>query len=194
MNFPIPVFVTPRPPNIWTASRAVSCPHRVLWLFRNAIWLRQTTNQQGQHECWLNHHVPSKFIRLDLVVHVVHLVGDVLKPRLHALRACDHTCQLAADDSKLMQRFASKSFTLGDPPTRGDLWVQVMVSTSLMTHFMHSSTIDRCPLAEAQHITHRSWLKLLKITKIPPPSGPRVFSIGTLTLSKVIKAVPAVDE
>ena len=36
--------------------------------------------------------------------------------------------------------------------------------------------------------------KYLKITKIPPPSSPRVFSMGTLTLSKVMYAVPAVGE
>ena len=29
-------------------------------------------------------------------------------------------------------------------------------------HFMHSSTIERCPRADVQHITHRSWLKLLR--------------------------------
>jgi hypothetical protein len=34
----------------------------------------------------------------------------------------------------------------------------------------------------------------LSITKIPLPSGPRVFSTGTLTLSNVIKAVPAVGD
>ena len=45
-----------------------------------------------------------------------------------------------------------------------------------------------------QHSTQRSWLKLLSMTKIPPPSSPRVFSTGTLTLSKVTYAVPAADE
>jgi len=62
------------------------------------------------------------------------------------------------------------------------------------THLRHSSTISRCARADAQIITQRSWLKLLKITKIPPPSGPSVFSTGTRTLSKVTKAVPAVGE
>ena len=32
------------------------------------------------------------------------------------------------------------------------------------------------------------------MTKIPPPSSPRVFSTGTLTLSNVTYAVPAVAE
>lgn len=43
-------------------------------------------------------------------------------------------------------------------------------------------------------MTHRSWLKLLRMTKTPPLTGPRVFSTGTLTLSKVMYAVPAVEE
>lgn len=34
----------------------------------------------------------------------------------------------------------------------------------------------------------------LSMTKIPPPSGPRVFPTGTLTLSKVMNAVPAVGD
>ena len=34
----------------------------------------------------------------------------------------------------------------------------------------------------------------LRMTKIPPPSGPRVFSTGALALSKVMYAVPAVEE
>ena len=34
----------------------------------------------------------------------------------------------------------------------------------------------------------------LRMTKMPPPSGPSVFSTGTRTLSKVMYAVPAVDE
>jgi len=62
------------------------------------------------------------------------------------------------------------------------------------THLRHSSVITRCARADAQIITQRSWLKLLRITKIPPPSGPSVFSTGTRTLSKVTKAVPAVGE
>lgn len=40
----------------------------------------------------------------------------------------------------------------------------------------------------------RSWLKLLKITDIPLPMGPRVLATGTRTLSKVTYAVPAADE
>ena len=34
----------------------------------------------------------------------------------------------------------------------------------------------------------------LSITKIPAPSDPKVFSTGTLTLSKVTKAVPAAED
>ena len=63
-----------------------------------------------------------------------------------------------------------------------------------LTHFMHSSTIARWLRADTQHITHRSWLKLLSMTKRPPPSSPSVFSTGTLTLSNVTNAVPAEDE
>jgi hypothetical protein len=62
------------------------------------------------------------------------------------------------------------------------------------THLRHSSRTMRCARADAQIITQRSWLKLLRITKIPPPSGPSVFSTGTRTLSKVTKAVPAAGE
>ena len=62
------------------------------------------------------------------------------------------------------------------------------------THLRHSSVIIRCAREDAQIITQRSWLKLLRTTKIPPSSGPRVFSTGTRTLSKVTKAVPAVGE
>lgn len=40
----------------------------------------------------------------------------------------------------------------------------------------------------------RSWLKLLRITDIPLPTGPRVLAIGTRTLSKVTNAVPAAEE
>jgi hypothetical protein len=67
-------------------------------------------------------------------------------------------------------------------------------ATRCCVHFKHSSTTARCDRAEAQHITQRSWLKFESITKMPPPSEPRVFSMGTLTLSKVIYAVPAVGE
>lgn len=34
----------------------------------------------------------------------------------------------------------------------------------------------------------------LKMTNIPPPSGPSVFSTGTLTFSNVTYAVPAVGD
>lgn len=59
---------------------------------------------------------------------------------------------------------------------------------------MHSSTTSRCARTLMQHITHRSWLKLLSITKMPPPSSPSVFSTGTRTWSNVTYAVPAEDE
>ncbi len=62
------------------------------------------------------------------------------------------------------------------------------------THFRHSSTMARWLRAETPHMTHRSWLKLLSMTKMPPPSSPSVFSTGTLTLSKVMYAVPAAAE
>ena len=62
------------------------------------------------------------------------------------------------------------------------------------THLRHSSVIMRCARVDAQIMTQRSWLKLLRTTKIPPSSGPSVFSTGTRTLSKVTKAVPAVEE
>jgi len=88
-----------------------------------------------------------------------------------------------------------------------------MVSLHEGTYLRHSSTIFLCVRAAEQHITHRSWLKLLKIarvslyswydrrrtknlsiTNIPDPSGPSVFSTGTFTSSKAMKAVPAVGE
>jgi hypothetical protein len=61
-------------------------------------------------------------------------------------------------------------------------------------HLRHSSTIMRCERADAQHMTQRSWLKFESMTKMPPPSGPSVFSTGTLTLSNVMYAVPAEGE
>ncbi len=64
----------------------------------------------------------------------------------------------------------------------------------LWTNFMHSSTTSRCARTLMQHITHRSWLKLLSITKMPPPFSPSVFSTGTWTRSNVTYAVPAEDE
>ena len=79
-----------------------------------------------------------------------------------------------------------------------------------ISYLRHSSMMNRCTRAEEQHITHRSWLKLLeglwvglqlmivkphlKMTNIPPPSGPSVFSTGTLTFSNVTYAVPAVGD
>ena len=63
-----------------------------------------------------------------------------------------------------------------------------------LTHFMHSSVTSRWLRADVQHMTQRSWLKFESMTKMPPPSSPRVFSTGTLTLSKVMYAVPAAEE
>ena len=62
------------------------------------------------------------------------------------------------------------------------------------THLRHSSVTMRCVRMAAQVMTQRSWLKLLRMTKMPPPSGPSVYSTGTRTFSKVMRAVPAVKE
>jgi hypothetical protein len=59
-------------------------------------------------------------------------------------------------------------------------------ATRCAAHFMHSSSTARWLRALAQHITQRSWLKFESITKMPAPSGPRVFSTGTRTESKVM--------
>ena len=40
---PIPVCVTPRPPKICTASIAVCCAHRVLYIFKKAICLYEAS-------------------------------------------------------------------------------------------------------------------------------------------------------
>jgi len=73
-------------------------------------------------------------------------------------------------------------------------WRGLPKTLRCVTHFKHSSTTARCVRATEQTKTQRSWLKLESITKIPLPSGPSVFPTGTLTLSKVMKAVPAVGD
>jgi hypothetical protein len=71
---------------------------------------------------------------------------------------------------------------------------RILSSKQHQSYFKHSSTITRCAPTATPHINHRSWLKFDKITRIPSPSFPRVFSIGAWTLSKVTNAVPAAAE
>lgn len=44
---PIPVFVIPRPPNIWTASVAVSWAHLVVYILSRPIGLRKITCERN---------------------------------------------------------------------------------------------------------------------------------------------------
>lgn len=46
---------------------------------------------------------------------MVHLVGNVLKPVLHRLNACDHARQLGANDS-LLEQWLAEYFALVSPP------------------------------------------------------------------------------
>ena len=59
---------------------------------------------------------------------------------------------------------------------------------------MLSSTIARLLLIEAQHMTHRSWLKLLRMTKRPASTSPSRLLSGTTQSLKVMYAVPAAVE
>ena len=133
-------------------------------------------------------------MRLLFVIHVLHLVRDVLEPVLGGFCLRNHVRELSTND-RLRMQWLPERLPLVDPPS-----LRVRVSRAVAhvkqtnAYFKHSSTTRRWPRAFVQHMTQRSWLKLLSMTKIPPPSSPRVFSTGTLTLSKVMYAVPADEE
>jgi hypothetical protein len=61
-------------------------------------------------------------------------------------------------------------------------------------------TEEACLMVEVTATSGLEWVWslmqsiYLSITKMPPPSSPRVFPIGALALSNVMKAVPAVAE
>ena len=58
----------------------------------------------------------GEVLGLLLVRHVVHLVGDVLEPRLDGLAAGDHASKLASDDGLRVERLA-ESLALRSPPS-----------------------------------------------------------------------------
>jgi len=58
--------------------------------------------------------LPSEMSRLLFIVHVGHLVGDVLQPRLSAFASGDHLGQLGADDGLRGEGFA-EDFPLVHP-------------------------------------------------------------------------------
>ena len=127
MKRPMPVFVIPRPQKICTASCAVSWAHRVLYIFRNAIWPASFVDC-SLYDCkpktTTRDHVSADVLMADAewerkgvrdAHHVAHLVGDVLEPVLHALRAGDHLCDFASDDGLRAERLP-EGLALLDPP------------------------------------------------------------------------------
>lgn len=135
MSRPIPLWVIPRPPNIWTASIAVCWAHRVLYIFKKARGLRVI------NERWtvcIRHYLPSKLLSLFNIglnyvlsapnvsqnsysYHVAHLVGDALQPILDTFCAGNHLRHLTTNDSQRCQRL-SKRLALHDPPAYAVSW------------------------------------------------------------------------
>lgn len=89
---------------------------------------------------------------------MTHLVSDVFQPTLYTLRPCYHCGKLGANYS-LWYQGLPKSLPLSRP-SRFTVRREYKMKDS--TYFRHSSTILRWLRAELQHMTHRSWLKLLR--------------------------------
>lgn len=70
---------------------------------------KHITFKKGKH---LN--IPGKVVSLVFVLHVVHLVGDALKPVLGCLNTRDHCSNLGTDYSLRVERLA-EDFALGNP-------------------------------------------------------------------------------
>ena len=112
---PIPVCVMPRPPKICTASLAVSCAHRVLYIFRKAIWPARLVawslydwNIKVCHSRRVGWHSKA------LSQHIAHLIRDILEPGLNGFCARDHRSQFRADDGLRAERLAER-LALRDP-------------------------------------------------------------------------------
>ena len=152
-------------------------------------------------------------LQLKKAYHVVHLVCDILKPILCAFDSSDHCGKLASNDCLGMEEF-TKSLSLGSPSDRWRDKNYLVMSNrmgDILEAFFHNKALTSCGWANHDpafmvEITVSGsigWVRWvvgvekgsdLSMTKIPPPSGPRVFPTGTLTLSKVTNAVPAVGD
>ena len=111
-----------------------------------------------------------------ILYHVAHLVGNILQPILDTFSTRNHPCKFRPDDGLRMERLA-KHFALCRPPVpnyqhrkcisrlkwRTSSIPQLLGSHDHMSYRarIRSLLILRWLLAEAQHIVHRSWLKLL---------------------------------
>lgn len=193
MKRPIPVRVIPRPPKICTASRAVSCAVCVPYIFSRAIGpARCFACSLYDYIAYLENN--ASVFELKRTHHVVHLVCNIFQPTLHRLHASDHGSNLTADNSLRCQGL-SKCLALVDP-FKTFLYNRTL-TTGRRGH--HHPTFVVKIACKIQSISQsRVYLDssgiYLSITKIPPPSGPRVFSTGTFALSNVTYAVPAAEE
>src|ERR1700685_3215317 len=114
MKCPIPVLVTPRPPKVWTASIAVCCAHFVLYILSRLIGPASFEPCSSYDwSCRKNLQVDCVYY-INGIYHVVHLIRDVLKPVLHALRILDHLGQLGTNDGLFIQKLA-ENFALRRP-------------------------------------------------------------------------------
>jgi hypothetical protein len=187
----MPVRVIPRPPKIWTASRAVSCAVWVAYILSRAIGpasclacslydctiLSTRTRHSGK---W--------------AYHVVHLVRNVLQPALHRLNAGNHGSNFAADDGLRCQGLPKRlALTYPFETLLHDRTLSTSRGRYHHPAFVIKIAANRGPSSNIAHVRTAGEM-YLSITKIPPPSGPRVFSTGTLTLSNVTYAVPAAVE
>jgi len=148
-----------------------------------------------------------------MAYHVVHLVCNILKPILCAFDSSDHRSKLASNNRLGVERL-TESLSLGSPSNAWSFRNYITVSSQIgdiLEAFFHNKALtshrwanhDPAFMVKITVLGHGGWVKCgtrveeglhLSMTKIPPPSGPRVFPTGTLTLSKVINAVPAVGD
>ena len=100
-------------------------------------------------------------------------------------------CQFVSDN-RLTGKRPSEYLTLVDPPQA--LLNNTTLTTSAGT--AHNPTfVIKVTVVFFRTLLQLRYLKSnLSITNIPPPSWPNVFSTGTLTLSNVTNAEPAVAE
>ena len=93
----------------------MSCAERVMNIFSNPIGLRPNQHSATSKED--DTRLPSEKLRLLLVVHVLHLVRDVLQPMLGRFRLRDHVRKLVSDYRLRVQRL-SERLALVCPPIR----------------------------------------------------------------------------
>ncbi len=167
MKRPIPVCVIPRPPKICTASLAVSCAHRVLCIFKKAIWPASLV------ACSLYdwRHIVVRNVRLVNPLFEVGSKDDALLTMLHIwyVTFSSQPCKASARAIICASLARTTAWELSGFPN----------AFLCETPLGHSPLIMRCERTDAQIMTQRSWLKLLRMTKIPPSSGPSVFSTHT---------------